>query len=110
MRVAYVVSSSNSRKILRDMIIPQMEAGEHVAEVVGMFFVFDNTFMLLDNTDLGGRIQKLIDEKNIVVLACDQCVYEREIEDKLIKGAHIGCFPMLYGLLKDANLDQVITI
>lgn len=110
MRVAYVVSSQNARKILRDMVIPQMEAGEHVAEVVGMFFVFDNTFMLLDNTDLGDRIRKLIVEKEMVVLACDQCVYEREIEDKIIKEAHVGCFPMLYGLLKNANLDQVITI
>lgn len=110
MKVAYVVSSVNARKILRDMIVPQMEAGEHVAEVVGMFFVFDNTFMLLDRTDLGGRIQKLIEEKNLAVLACDQCVYEREIDDKLISGAHVGCFPMLYGLLKDAELDQVITI
>lgn len=43
MKVAYVISSDNSRTILRDMIVPQMEAKEHGAEVLGMFFAFDNT-------------------------------------------------------------------
>lgn len=109
MKVAYVISSDNSRKILRDMVIPQMEAGEHVAEVVGMFFVFDNTFMLLKNTDLGQRLQDLHEKTGMIILGCDQCVYEREIEDKLIPGAAIGCFPMLYGALANVDLDQVIT-
>lgn len=110
MKVAYVLSSSESRRILRDMVIPQMEAGEHVAEVVGMFFVFDNTFMLLENTDLGHRLQKLHEETGMILLACDQCVLEREIEDKLISGADIGCFPVLYGCLANVELDQVITL
>lgn len=110
MRVAYVISSDNSRQILRDMIVPQLEAGEHGAEVAGMFFVFDNTYLLLDNTDLGSRLQKLQEKNNMMILACDQCVLEREIEDKLITGADIGCFPVLYGVLQSANIDQVITL
>lgn len=109
MKVAYVISSANSRKILRDMVIPQIENGEHSAEVVGMFFLFDNTFMLLKDTDLGDRLQALHEETGMILLGCDQCVYEREIEDKLIPGAAIGCFPVLYGALAGADLDQVIT-
>ncbi len=109
MKVAYVISSDNSRKILRDMVIPQLENGEHVAEVVGMFFVFDNTFMLLKDTDLGDRLQALHEKTGMILLACDQCVYEREIEDKLIPGAAVGCFPVLYGALANVELDQVIT-
>ena len=109
MKVAYVISSDNSRKILRDMVIPQLENGEHVAEVVGMFFVFDNTFMMLKDTDLGDRLQALHEKTGMILLACDQCVYEREIEDKLIPGAAVGCFPVLYGALANVELDQVIT-
>lgn len=109
MKVAYVVSSPDARKIIRDMVVPQMEAGEHVAEVAGMFFVFDNTFLLLDDTDLGHRLQELHEKTGMIILACDQCVYEREIEDKLIPGAVIGCFPVLYGALANVDLDQVIT-
>lgn len=109
MKVAYVISSANSRKILRDMVIPQIENGEHIAEVVGMFFLFDNTFMLLKDTDLGDRLQALHEETGMILLGCDQCVYEREIEDKLIPGAAIGCFPVLYSALAGADLDQVIT-
>lgn len=110
MKVAYVVSSDNSRQILRDMIVPQMEAEEHGAEVVGMFFVFDNTFLLLNNTELGERLQKLHEKTGMLILACDQCVIEREIHDKLIPGADIGCFPVLYSCLNSAGPDQIITI
>lgn len=110
MKVAYVISSDNSRKILRDMIIPQMEANNHGAEVLGMFFVFDNTYLLLKNTDLGARLQKLHDETGMIILACDQCVIEREIQDNIIPGASIGCFPVLYGCLENVELDQVITL
>ena len=110
MKVAYVISSDNSRQILRDMIVPQMEAEEHGAEVAGMFFIFDNTYLLLKNTDLGARLQKLQEETGMVILACDQCVLEREIQDKIIDGANIGCFPVLYGVLNGMNLDQIITL
>lgn len=109
MKVAYVISSDNSRTILRDMVIPQLEAGEHGAEVVGMFFLFDNTFLLLEGTDIGERLQKLQKETGMILLGCDQCVFEREIEDRLIEGASIGCFPVLYGALGSVELDQVIT-
>lgn len=110
MKVAYVISSDNCRTILRDMIVPQMESGEHGAEVAGMFFVFDNTYLLLKDTDLAERLQKIHEETGMIILACDQCVFEREISDKLILGAAIGCFPVLYGCLENADLDQVITL
>lgn len=109
MKVAYVISSENARTILRDMVIPQLEAGEHGAEVVGMFFVFDNTYLLLENTDIGERLQKLHNETGMILLACDQCTFEREIDNRIVKGAAIGCFPMLYASLASVELDQVIT-
>ena len=109
MKVAYVISSHNARTILRDMVIPQLEAGNHGAEVVGMFFVFDNTFLLLKNTDIGERLQKLHDETGMILLACDQCTFERQIENVLVPGATIGCFPVLYGALGSVGVDQVIT-
>lgn len=72
--------------------------------------MFDNTYLLLDNTDLGERLQKLHEETGMIILACDQCVLEREIQDKLIPGAAIGCFPVLYTSLNSVDLDQVITL
>lgn len=109
MKVAYVISSHNARTILHDMVIPQLEEGRHGAEVVGMFFVFDNTFLLLKNTDIGERLQKLHEETGMTLLACDQCTFERQIENDLVPGASIGCFPVLYGALGSVELDQVIT-
>ena len=109
MKVAYVISSDNARTILRDMVIPQLEADNHGAEVVGMFFVFDNTFLLLKDTDIGERLQKLHEKTGMILLACDQCAIERQIENNLVKDAAIGCFPVLYGALSSVELDQVIT-
>lgn len=110
MKVAYVISSANTRTILKDMIIPQLEAGNHGAEVVGMFFVFDNTYMLEKGSDIGEKLQAIHEKTGMMLLACDKCVIERNIDDKLIDGAGIGCFPTLYAALGSAKVEQVITL
>jgi sulfur relay (sulfurtransferase) complex TusBCD TusD component (DsrE family) len=111
MKVAYVFSSTNSQKILNRMIIPQIREERHGAEVAGMFFFMDNAFFLLDGTEMGARLQELHDKTGLLLMACDQCAYERGIADKLVPGAHIGCFPHLYASLRGAGgVDQVITL
>ena len=37
MKVAYIFMSDHAREILENMILPQMEAGVHGADVVGMY-------------------------------------------------------------------------
>lgn len=110
MKIAYVFSSTTSQKILNTMIIPQMEEDRHGVEVIGMFFFMDNTFFLMDNTEMGKRLQALHEKTGMVIMACDQCAIERGIENKLVPGALIGCFPKLYGLLGGVGVDQVITL
>ena len=111
MKVAYVFSSTLSHRILSTMIVPQMEEGRHGADVVGMCFFADNAFMLVKGNAVGERLKKLMDQKKIhLLMACDQCAYEREIDKKLVEGAGIGCFPDLYAALAPAGVDQVITL
>ncbi|KAF0207132.1 MAG: DsrE-related protein SaoD [Actinomycetota bacterium] len=110
MKVAYVFATTTSQKILDTMIIPQMEEGRHGVDVLGMFFFVDNTFFLLDGTETGRKLQALQEKTGMLLMACDQCAYERHIADKLIPGAGIGCFPDLYAALGPAAPDQVITL
>ena len=46
MKVAYIFESSNAHRILDTMIAPQLEENRHGVDVVGMFFFFDNTFLI----------------------------------------------------------------
>jgi len=110
MKVAYVFSTANSQKILNSMIIPQLEKDTHVAEVVGMFFFMDNTFFLLKGTEMGERLRGIQEKTGMLLMACDQCAMERNIENDLVPGAAIGCFPQLYSSLAGVGVDQVITL
>lgn len=110
MKVAYIFSTQNSQKILSTMILPQMEEDRHGVTVVGMFFFMDNTFLLLDGTVTAARLKRLHDRTGMLLMACDQCCFEREIADALVDGARIGCFPDLYAALEPAGPDQVITL
>ena len=110
MRVAYVFESIHAREILENMIIPQLEAGNHGAEVAGMMFFFDNTFMLHHESDIAKRLSAISKTTGMLLMACDRCCYQREIADKLIEPAGIGCFPNLYAALAGANINQVITL
>ena len=110
MKVAYVFTTATSQKILDTMIIPQMQEGRHGVDVIGMFFFMDNAFFLLDGTDMGVKLQALAEQNGMLLMACDQCAYERHIADKLVPAAKIGCFPDLYAALGPAAPDQVITL
>jgi hypothetical protein len=79
MKVAYVFSTSGhtaSYKLGR-MILPQLEEDRHGAEVVGMFFFDDNTFVLREGDPFGRRLSKVAREKGILLMLCDQCAVER---------------------------------
>ena len=112
MKVAYIFSTPLSHRILSTMIAPQLEEDRHGADVVGMFFFVDNCFMLTRGNAVAERLKKLLDKGKIkMLMACDQCAYEREIDKSLIDGAGIGCFPDLYGAIgKVGGVDQVITL
>ncbi|HEX2964775.1 MAG TPA: DsrE-related protein SaoD [Syntrophorhabdaceae bacterium] len=110
MKVAYIMSSTNSQKILSHMILPQLEQGRHGAEILGIFFFMDNTYFLMKDTEMGERLQALHEKTGMIIMGCDQCVYERKIESLLVPGATLGCFPILYATLGSAGVEQVITL
>lgn len=110
MNVAYIFTTTRAHKILSRMIIPQLEEGRHMANVVGMFFFEDNAFLLQKGNEVGERLRMLSEESGMLLMACDICCIERNIHKDLVEGAEIGCFPDLYEALSGVKLDQVITL
>ena len=112
MKVAYIFSTQGhtvSYKLAK-MILPQLERQGHGVEVVGMFFFEDNNYVLVKGDLIGERLAKVAREQNILLMGCDQCCYERQLEGRLVDGASIGCFPDLYAALAGNMPDQVITL
>ena len=108
MKVAYIFSSQGhtvSYK-LGKMILPQLEDDAHGVDVVGMFFFEDNNYVLVKGDPLGERLAKVASDRGMLLMGCDQCCYEREIDGKLVEGATIGCFPNLYAALAGNMPDQ----
>ena len=127
MIVAYVFSSSGQTVdyILGDMILPQLEHGDHGVDVVGMFFFHDNTYALRAGDPLGEPLTALADEQDILLMLCDQCASKRGLAEEIgeseggrtlyesrqtVDGVTVGCFPDLYAALGDVGVDQVITL
>ena len=94
MKVAYLFESEHAREILENMIIPQLEEDRHGVE----------------GSDIAARLQALSEKTGMLLMACDRCCYQRDIADKLIAPAGIGCFPNVYAALAPAGVDQVITL
>jgi sulfur relay (sulfurtransferase) complex TusBCD TusD component (DsrE family) len=125
MKVAYVFATSNAATFkLATMILPQLEAGNHGADVIGMMFFDDNVFSLRQGDPVGERLAKVAREKNILLMVCDQCALRRNLAEGtpescgtgsvtakgLVEGVVAGCFPQLYGALAGSPPDQVITL
>ncbi len=121
MKVAYVFSTSGHTASykLGQMILPQLEEDVHGADVVGMFFFDDNTYLLRSGDPLGERLAKVAKEKRIMLMLCDRCALERGLAEGTpcdarpvgtVEGVLVGCFPDLYGALSKNPPDQVITL
>ena len=125
MKVAYIFRSNMASTYqLATMILPQLEGGYHGAEIVGMFFFDDNTFVLRSGDPVGERLSKVAREQGILLMICDQCAVRRNLAEGTIEqcgkgevmakgtveGVTAGCFPQLYGALSGNLPDQVITL
>jgi sulfur relay (sulfurtransferase) complex TusBCD TusD component (DsrE family) len=133
MKIAYVFALPRVASYkLAQMILPQLEAGTHGVDVVGMFFFDDNTFALRKGDPIGERLAKVAQEKGILLMMCDMCALERNLAEgeprwcdpngqgrtapaqirtvNTVEGVQVGCFPDLYEALAGNPPDQVITL
>jgi sulfur relay (sulfurtransferase) complex TusBCD TusD component (DsrE family) len=120
-KVAYVFATSGHTASykLGMMILPQLEAGAHGAEVVGMFFFDDNTYLLRRGDPMGERLARVAAERGMLLMLCDRCALERGLAEGepgncrpagTVAGARVGCFPDLYAALAGNPPDQVISL
>ena len=125
MKIAYVFKTGMASTFqLGTMILPQLESGTHMVDVVGMFFFDDNLFCLQKGNPIGERLSKTAKEKGMLLMVCDQCAVRRELAEGtfeqcgsgevkpkgLVDGVQVGCFPQLYQALAGSPPDQVITL
>lgn len=121
MKVAYIFATSGHTASykLGKMILPQLEAGTHGVDVVGLFFFDDNNYILRSGDPIGERLAKVAAEKGMLLMMCDQCALERGLAvgepgncqtSGTVAGVQIGCFPDLYAALSGNMPDQVITL
>ena len=122
MKVAYLFTTSGHTASykLGKMILPQLEAGNHGVDVVGMFFFDDNTFVLRQGDPLGERLAAVAKERGMLLMLCDQCAHERGLAKEraeggyepvgAVEGVTVGCFPDLYAALAGNMPDQVISL
>ena len=125
MNVAYVFATNMASTFkLNTMILPQLEAGNHGAQVIGMMFFDDNIHTLRSGDPFGERLAKVAKEQGILLMVCDQCAVRRglaegtfeqcgsgEVKPKgLVEGVQVGCFPQLYAALSGAKDVQVISL
>jgi len=111
------------------MILPQLEAGTHGVNVVGMFFFDDNTYVLRKGDPVGERLSKIASQNGMLLMMCDTCALFRNLAEgtpkwsstdipdsekcvplDTVPGVQVGCFPDLYSALSGNLPDQVITL
>src|ERR1700712_5703087 len=110
MNVAYILATNlASTTKLATMILPQLEQGNHGADVAGIFYFDDNVFCLRAGDPVGERLAKVAKEKGILLMVCDQCAVRRNLAEGtleqcgsgqvkplgLVEGVQAGCFPPL---------------
>ena len=95
-----------------------------MVDEIGMFFLDNNILCIQKGNAFGERLAKIAKEKNMLLMACDQCAVRRgfaegtfeqcgsgDVKPKgMVDGVQVGCFPQLYQALGSNPPDQVITL
>jgi len=125
MKVAYIFRSNMASTFqLATMILPQLEAGTHGVDVVGMMFFDENLYCLREQDPVGERLAALAERSDMLLMICDQCAVRRGMAEGdfdqcgtgsvkakgTVHGVVAGCFPQLYEALGTNPPDQVITL
>lgn len=134
MKVAYVLNTPRAASYkVAQMILPQMEAGTHGVDVVGIFFFDDNVWALRKGDPIGERLAAVSKQTGTLLMACDNCALERNLAKgeprwcdpatgrgraeaavcepvDMVEGATVGCFPDLYSALSGSPPDHVISL
>ena len=133
MKIAYVLANPHASTYkLAQMILPQLEAGTHGVQVVGIFFFDDNTLILRKGDPVGERLATIASQQDILLMMCDMCALSRNLAEgsprwcspdgygitepaqcvpiNTVEGVQVGCFPDLYSALSGSPPDQVITL
>ncbi|MBS9534158.1 DsrE family protein [Mycobacterium sp. M1] len=132
MKVAYVFTTPRAASYkLGQMILPQLEAGVHGVDVVGMFFFDDNVYALRAGDPIGERLAACAARTGMLLMICDNCALERGLargEPRwcadgvgrtepadceavgTVAGVRVGCFPDLYAALAADMPDQIISL
>ena len=134
MKVAYVLNTPRAASYkVAQMVLPQLEAGTHGVEVVGIFFFDDNVWALRKGDPIGERLARVSSDTGMLIMACDNCALERNLAKgeprwcdpatgrgrdepaecepvDMVEGATVGCFPDLYTALSGNMPDQVISL
>lgn len=134
MKVAYILNTPRAASYkVQQMILPQLEAGTHGVEVVGIFFFDDNAYALRAGDPIGERLAVVAKKTGMLLMACDACALERNLAEgeprwcdpatgegrtepgectpkDMVEGATVGCFPDLYAALAGNMPNQVISL
>ena len=125
MKIAYVFKTNMASTFqLSQMILPQLEKGNHGVDVIGMFFFDDNCYVLKKDDPIGERLSTLAKNQGMLLMVCDACAVRRglakgtleqcgsgEVQAAgLVEGVSAGCFPQLYDALSSNPPDLVITL
>lgn len=125
MKVAYIFATNMAATFkLNTMILPQLEAGIHGADIVGMFFFDDNLLNLRAGDPMGERLATRARRDDFLLMICDQCALRRDMAEGTLSccgkgdvvakgtvaGVVAGCFPQFYAALATRAPDHVLTL
>ena len=125
MKIAYVFKTNMASTFqLSQMILPQLEKGNHGVDVIGMFFFDDNCYVLNKDDPIGERLSTLAKNQGMLLMVCDACAVRRGLAKGTleqcgsgevqaagwVEGVSAGCFPQLYEALSSNPPDLVITL
>jgi len=106
-RLAYIITKQHTGEFMEDSFLLPLSLGEHVAEVVVIYFVEDGVYHLVKGARSSKNIKIALDNSKLTIIACKTSIKNRNLQNVIIEGVEQGNFNDFFKYAADA--DHIIS-
>ncbi|MFX0136705.1 MAG: DsrE family protein [Candidatus Hodarchaeota archaeon] len=106
-KIAYVFTKQHTGELMEDSLLLPIALGQHGAKVVAMYFIEDGVYQLMKGGRSSKNLKTAINEKDVKVFGCKISIKNRNLQNVIIDGVHIGEFNDFFQIALEA--DHIIS-
>jgi len=102
-KLAYIVTKQHTGEFMEDSVLLPLSQGNHVGEVVAIYFVEDGIYHLVKGARSSKNIKVAQENGKLKIIGCKTSIKNRNLQNVIIDGIEQGNFNDFFKYATEAD-------